>query len=76
MELLENIEADITQFRSIESELLRRRRTPREKFPGVAYANASINPINRLMVQLTSQMIQSEMEEAGRDPPRTAWKHR
>ena len=63
MELLESIEADITQFRSIESELFEAANSYEKNFPGVAYANASINPINRLMVQLTSQMIQSEMEE-------------
>ena len=63
MALLESIEAGIGQFRSLESELFEAATSYEKNFPGVAFANANINPVNRQMVQLTSQMIQSELEE-------------
>ena len=63
LEQLEGIEAEIEQFRALETELFEAAVSYEKNFPGIAYANANINPINRLMVQLTSQMILSEMEE-------------
>ncbi|MEJ2619604.1 MAG: methyl-accepting chemotaxis protein [Candidatus Thiodiazotropha sp.] len=46
--------ADILQQKTVSFE---------KTFPGIAYANQSINPINRKVMQLTSQMIMSEMDE-------------
>ncbi|MCB1762214.1 MAG: HAMP domain-containing protein [Gammaproteobacteria bacterium] len=63
MELLAEIEEDIVQFRTLENELFEAAENYEKNFPGVAYANANINPLNRMMVQLASQMIQSELEE-------------
>jgi len=63
IKLLEIIEEDINRLRGLEAELFEAAVSYEKNFPGIAYANANINPINRLMVQLTSQMMLSEMEE-------------
>ncbi|MCW8891627.1 MAG: methyl-accepting chemotaxis protein, partial [Sedimenticola sp.] len=62
-ELVEGLAGDLEQFRLIGDKLLDTATSYEKKFPGIAYANADLNPMSRVMVQLTSQMISSETEE-------------
>ena len=61
--LVEELATDLQRFRSLGDRLLETATTYEKNFPGIAYANAELNPLSRIMVQLTSQMIASEQEE-------------
>ncbi|WP_177419826.1 methyl-accepting chemotaxis protein [endosymbiont of Lamellibrachia barhami] len=61
--LVEAIDTDVQRFRALETGLFEAAANSEKNFPGIAFANANINPITRTMAQLTSQMILSELEE-------------
>ena len=61
--LVQEIEAGIKRFRGLEPSLFEAAANNEKNFPGIAYANANVNPISRNMAQLATQMIISEMEE-------------
>jgi len=61
--LVQEIEAGIKRFRGLEASLFEAAANNEKNFPGIAYANANVNPISRNMAQLATQMIISEMEE-------------
>ncbi|MCU7830645.1 MAG: CZB domain-containing protein [Candidatus Thiodiazotropha sp. (ex Myrtea sp. 'scaly one' KF741663)] len=58
------LEDEVRIFESNAKRLLTETASYEGNFPGIAYANKNINPISRVHLQLTSQMIMSEMEEA------------
>jgi methyl-accepting chemotaxis protein len=62
-QLLKLLDKELKQYEQTTETLLSQSATYEGNFPGIAYANAHINPISRKQMQLTSQMIQSEMEE-------------
>ncbi len=62
-ELTENLQQKLQAFESIGQELLSKSASNENNFPGIAYANKQINPLSRVQLQLTSQMMMSEMEE-------------
>ncbi|MEW8584806.1 MAG: hypothetical protein AB2531_03505, partial [Candidatus Thiodiazotropha sp.] len=62
-QLLKQLGLDLKQFEQTVDALLKKTATNEGNFPGIAYANEHINPISRKQLQLTSQMILSEMEE-------------
>ena len=61
--LVSNIQKKLQNFESNASHLLGETATFEKNFPGIAFANDQINPLSRTHLQLTSQMILSEMEE-------------
>lgn len=62
-QLLKQLDMDLKEFEQAVEALLEQTATNEGNFPGIAYANQHINPISRNQLQLTSQMIISEMEE-------------
>ncbi|MCW8944120.1 MAG: methyl-accepting chemotaxis protein [Sedimenticola sp.] len=62
-ELVEGLAGDLVKFRLLGDKLLDTATSYEKNFPGIAYANADLNPMSRVMVQFTSQMISSETEE-------------
>ncbi|MEJ2394694.1 MAG: methyl-accepting chemotaxis protein [Candidatus Thiodiazotropha sp.] len=62
-ELTENLQQKLQAFESIGQELLNKSASNENNFPGIAYANKQINPLSRVQLQLTAQMMMSEMEE-------------
>ncbi|MCW8908714.1 MAG: methyl-accepting chemotaxis protein [Sedimenticola sp.] len=68
--LVDGLVSDLTRFRSLGDRLLETASTYEKNFPGIAYANADLNPLSRIMVQLTSQMITSEQEEEANEERR------
>ncbi|MCW8920575.1 MAG: methyl-accepting chemotaxis protein [Sedimenticola sp.] len=62
-DLVEGLATDLDKFRTLGDRLLDTTTSYEKNFPGIAYANADLNPMSRVMVQLTSQMITSETEE-------------
>ncbi|MES9990963.1 MAG: methyl-accepting chemotaxis protein [Candidatus Thiodiazotropha sp.] len=62
-QLLKQLSLDLNQVQQAIDALLKQTATNEGNFPGIAYANEHINPISRKQLQLTSQMIISEMEE-------------
>ncbi len=67
IELVKQLSNDIKQFESISQALIEKATSYESNFPGIAFANENINPISRVHLQLTSQMIMSEMEESADD---------
>ncbi|MES9971580.1 MAG: methyl-accepting chemotaxis protein [Candidatus Thiodiazotropha sp.] len=63
-QLLMLLNKEVKQFDQTVEALLKQTATYAGNFPGIAYANENINPISRSQMQLTSQMIISEMEES------------
>jgi methyl-accepting chemotaxis protein len=63
-QLLRQIGDKLKQYELTTEKLLSETATSEGNFPGIAYANEHINPISRQQMQLTSQMILSEMEES------------
>lgn len=61
--LVEGLAKDLERFRSLGDRLLDTATSYEKNFPGIAFANSDLNPMSRVMVQLTSQMIASEQEE-------------
>ncbi|WP_428624795.1 HAMP domain-containing methyl-accepting chemotaxis protein [Sedimenticola sp.] len=68
--LVGGIAQDLQQFRDLGDRLLDTATSYEKNFPGIAYANADLNPMSRVMVQLTSQMIASEQEEEANEERR------
>jgi methyl-accepting chemotaxis protein len=68
--LVEEIGTAIKKFHTLGSQLLETASSFEKTFPGIAFANANINPVNRQMVQLLSQMIISEQEEEANETRR------
>ena len=62
-ELVAQIEKKLQTFETHGEHLLSESATFEKNFPGIAYANDQINPLSRIHLQLTSEMILSEMEE-------------
>jgi methyl-accepting chemotaxis protein len=63
MALVEGLAGDLARFRALGDRLLDTATSYEKNFPGIAFANTDLNPMSRVMVQLTSQMIVSEQEE-------------
>jgi methyl-accepting chemotaxis protein len=61
--LLKLLENELLQYQQTTETLLSETATTAGNFPGIAYANQHINPLNRKQMQLATQMILSEMEE-------------
>ena len=61
--LVGQLESELKMFESTGEELLTKAVSYEGNFPGIAYANENINPLSRIHLQLTSQMMMSEMEE-------------
>ncbi len=62
-QVLKQLSLELNEFEQAAAALLEQTETQEGNFPGIAYANQHINPISRRQMQLTSQMIISEMEE-------------
>lgn len=69
--LVEGLAGDLEQFRGLGERLLDTATSYEKNFPGIAFANSELNPMSRVMVQLTSQMIASEQEEEATPERRT-----
>jgi methyl-accepting chemotaxis protein len=69
-QLVEQLQRKLYAFESIGEKLLGKAASYESNFPGIAYANEHINPLSRIQLQLTSQMILSEMEEEADDERR------
>lgn len=69
-QLVGQLHLKLAAFKSTGKTLLDRATSYESNFPGIAYANEQINPLSRVHLQLTSQMIMSEMEEAAGDERR------
>ncbi len=63
IQLVEQLHQKLIAFESTGETLLAKAASYESNFPGIAYANEQINPLSRTHLQLTSQMIMSEMEE-------------
>lgn len=63
MQLTEALHAKLEGFKATGETLLTKAASYESNYPGIAYANQMINPLSRIHLQLTSQMIMSEMEE-------------
>jgi len=66
-QLTQELEISIKKFRELGANLIKVAPVLEKNFPGIAYANTKINPINRNMVQLASQMVFAELEEEGNE---------
>ncbi len=70
MQLMESLQQKLQAFEAIGQKLLSKAGSYESNFPGIAYANEQINPLSRVHLQITSQMIMSEMEEEADDERR------
>ena len=61
--LISALFGDLKLFRDLGERLLETTTSYEKTYPGMAYANVDINPLNREMIDLTSRMILSEKEE-------------
>ncbi|QFY90781.1 CZB domain-containing protein [Magnetovirga frankeli] len=66
-ELMQGIEANIARFRRLEPRLLQAAEAYTKNFPALQYSNTHVNPINRVLLQLISQMLLSEQDEEASD---------
>ncbi len=66
-QLTDDLENSIKQFKKLGDDLIKVAPDREKNFPGIAYANANINPLNRQMIQLASQMVFAEQEEETSD---------
>ncbi|RDH88207.1 MAG: methyl-accepting chemotaxis protein [endosymbiont of Escarpia spicata] len=62
--LVESIAVELEHSTSVQKELLASAADNEKNFPGIAHANQYVNPLNRSLLQLATQMIESELEEA------------
>jgi len=69
IQIINQIVDKLKLFEQTTDDLLAKTSSYEQNFPGIAYANTYINPISRNLLQLSSQMMISEMEESG-DPDR------
>jgi methyl-accepting chemotaxis protein len=65
--LAQGMAADIERFRQLESRLLQSAQGQGSNFPALQYSNLNVNPINRVLLQLISQMLLSERDEEASD---------
>jgi methyl-accepting chemotaxis protein len=66
-QLADELDSSLIQFRKLGDNLIKVAPDREKNFPGIAYANANINPINRKLIQLASQMVFAEQEEETSD---------
>jgi methyl-accepting chemotaxis protein len=66
-QLVDKLNSGLRRFEASGETLLGKASSYENNFPGIAYANQQINPLSRVQLQLTSQMIMSEMEEESND---------
>ncbi len=69
-QLMQPLKQKMQAFESTGQTLLSKAASYESNFPGIAFANEQINPLSRIHLQLTSQMILSEMEEEADDERR------
>jgi methyl-accepting chemotaxis protein len=62
-QMVSGIDSDMKRFKSLETRLFESASAYSKNFPAIAFANENINPTNRVLLQLTSQMLLSEMDE-------------
>ncbi|WP_177420623.1 methyl-accepting chemotaxis protein [endosymbiont of Lamellibrachia barhami] len=60
--LVEAIAAELENSSVVQNELLAAAADNEKNFPGIAYANQFVNPLNQSLLQLATQMIDSELE--------------
>ncbi len=60
--LVEAIAAELENSSVVQNELLAAAADNEKNFPGIAYANQYVNPLNQSLLQLATQMIDSELE--------------
>ncbi len=70
MQLMEGLRQKLQAFEATGKKLLSKAGSYESNFPGIAYANEQINPLSRIHLQLSTQMIMSEMEEEADDERR------
>lgn len=68
--LTDELAASIKQFRKLGTNLIQVAPDREKNFPGIAYANSQINPINRKMMQMASQMVFAEQDEEANETRR------
>lgn len=61
--LIDNIAADVTKIQAIQPKLIELSKNNNTNILAVGYAENNINPLNRDLLQLASQMVTSEDEE-------------
>jgi methyl-accepting chemotaxis protein len=61
--LAQQLQSKLQAFVSTGEKLLSKAASYESNYPGIAFANEQINPLSRIQLQLSSQMILSEMEE-------------
>ena len=61
--MVEEISSEFAQLRGVGEEILAITTEQEANFPGIAYANASINPLSREGLQLLATMLMAEEEE-------------
>jgi methyl-accepting chemotaxis protein len=69
-QLSKQLRNKLLAIESTGEKLLSKAAAHESNFPGIAFANEQINPLSRNQLQLTSQMILSEMEEEADDERR------
>ncbi len=62
--LMEKLTADLAEFRSRGDHLLDTITGFEKNPPGIAHPDENLSPLSRIISQLASQMIMSELEEA------------
>ncbi|QKQ27418.1 HAMP domain-containing methyl-accepting chemotaxis protein [Candidatus Reidiella endopervernicosa] len=62
-ELLINIDKDVAAFAAVRDRMITLATTDSQNFPGIAFAGEAINPVNRQIQSLLSEMILSEEGE-------------
>ncbi|MEJ2454202.1 MAG: methyl-accepting chemotaxis protein [Candidatus Thiodiazotropha sp.] len=70
IQLMEGLQQKLQAFETTGQTLLSKASSYESNFPGIAYANEQINPLSRVHLQLSTQMIMSEMEEEADDERR------
>jgi methyl-accepting chemotaxis protein len=70
IQLVKQLHQKLIAFETTGVTLLSKAVSYESNFPGIAYANEQINPLSRTHLQLTSQMIMSEMEETANEQRR------
>jgi len=61
--LIEDIEADVAKIKTIQPKLIELSKDNNKNILALAYSQENINPLNRALLQLASQIISSEDEE-------------
>jgi len=69
-QLVASLSKSLEQFGKLGEDLLKTTVDNSKNYPGMVFANANINPLNRQLIQLTTQMILSEEEEEANEERR------